>query len=106
MDNKTASPSDEEFLKMYQIQLDSYALLLQKHGYRITNYGYLVYYIPEKGTPDKGIIFRAEIRKLKIHPQRALKVFKAAVKLLKRPRPLKSHKDCEMCAWLKSIEGM
>lgn len=103
MDNKTASPSAEEFLKMYQLQLDSYALLMKMHGYKVANYGYLVYYVPESGDPAKGIIFRVEAKRMKLSPQRALKTFRAAVKLLRRPQAPKSHRDCVECEWLREL---
>jgi len=106
MDNKTASPSAEEFLKMYQLQLDSYAFLLKKHGFKVANYGYLVYYVPESGDPDKGIIFKAEAKRMQLSSQRALKTFNAAVKLLRRRSAPKAHKDCEECRWIKTIEGL
>ena len=106
MDNKTATPKDEKedkFLQTYQTQLDTYTFLLQKHGYKTTDYGYLIYYTPESGTPDKGIIFRAEPKRLSMHPKSAIKVFKYAVNLVRRPKMPGSHKDCETCLWLKAL---
>ena len=106
MDNKTAAMKDNEFQKMYQLQLDSYTFLLQKHGYKVANYGYLIYYTPESGTPDKGIIFKAEAKRMDMNPRRALKVFRQAVSLLRSKRAPHAHKDCETCKWIKAIEGL
>jgi len=103
MDNKTASPSDGEFLKMYQLQLDSYAFLLKNKGYKVADYGYLIYYIPESGDPQKGVIFRAEAVKLDIDTERVPGLFKKAVELLRMPKQPTSHKDCEECKWIMEI---
>ena len=106
MDNKTAAMKDNEFLIGYQLQLDSYTFLLQKHGFKTAKYGYLVYYTPESGSPDKGIIFKAETKRMEMHPQRALKVFRDAVRLLRRKSAPKAHKECEVCEWISEIGGL
>lgn len=103
MDNKTASPKSEEFLQTYQLQLDTYTFLLQKHKYKTANYGYLIYYTPESGTPDEGVIFNAEPKKLTMHPREVMKVFRYAVNLVRKSKAPKSHKDCETCQWLKAL---
>jgi len=103
MDNKTASPDSEEFLHVYHMQLNVYAFLLQKNGFKTMDHGYLVFYTAEKGDPQKGVIFKVTVKKLKLHPQKALKVFRYAVSLVRRPRQPKSHKDCETCQWLRGL---
>jgi len=104
IDNKTAKPSDD-WRACYQLQLDGYTLLLQKNKYKTADYGYVIYYTPEKGDPQKGIIFNVEVEKLKMHPKHALDIFREAVKLLRRPTPPRYHRDCEMCKFLGSLEG-
>jgi len=104
LDNKTASPSNEELLNIYKLQLDAYTFILQKNGYKTADHGYLIYYVPESGTPDKGIIFNATAKRLEMHPGRILKIFRDAVELVRKPNPPKSHKDCEMCEWLRHGE--
>jgi len=80
IDNKTAKPN-EEWKAAYQLQLDVYTLLLQLNNFKTAGYGYLAYYMAEKGDPVKGVIFKTEIVKLKTNPARALRVFREAVKL-------------------------
>lgn len=104
LDNKTASPSNEEMLKIYQLQLDAYTFILQKNGYKTADHGYLIYYVPESGTPDKGIIFNATVKRLEMKPNRVLKIFKDAVALVRKPRAPKAHGECEMCEWLREFE--
>ncbi len=101
IDNKTASPSNESLMEIYQVQLDAYTYILQKNGYKTTDYGYLIYYVPVKGTPDKGIIFEATVKKIQLKPERIPKLFADAVELVRQKAPPKMHKDCEceMCLW-------
>lgn len=106
LDNKTANPENEELVNIYQLQLDSYTFLLQQNGYKTAEHGYLIYYTPEAGNPHKGIIFRTDVKRLQMHPKRIFKVFRDAVKLLRKPSPPKFHKDCKMCEWLRQIGEM
>ncbi|MEM4254619.1 MAG: PD-(D/E)XK nuclease family protein [Candidatus Woesearchaeota archaeon] len=105
IDNKTASPKEGELLQLYQIQLDAYAFLLQKNNYKTANYGYLIYYTADSGTPDKGIIFKTETRKLELNPNRIPKILSDAAAVLKQSKPPKNHKDCEMCDWFSHFEN-
>jgi hypothetical protein len=105
MDNKTAAMKDNEFLIHYQLQLDSYAFLLKQAGYKVADYGYLVYYTPESGNPKDGIIFKVDVLRLKMNPQRALKVFHDAVRLLRKPSAPKGHEDCMTCKWIMEERG-
>lgn len=100
LDNKTASPSNEDLMNIYQLQLEAYTFILNKNGYKTANHGYLIYYVPDSGTPDKGIIFKATVKTLDLHPQRISKIFKDAVVLVRKSRPPKGHKDCDMCEWI------
>jgi CRISPR/Cas system-associated exonuclease Cas4 (RecB family) len=102
IDNKTASPSNESLMEIYQVQLDAYTYILQKNGYKTADYGYLIYYVPVKGTPDKGIIFEATVKKISLKPGRIAKLFADAVELVRQPKPPKTTKDCtcEMCLWM------
>lgn len=100
MDNKTASPGNEDMLKIYQIQLDAYSFLLKNNNYKTADHGYLVYYIAEKGDPENGVIFRAEIKKLEMHPEKISALLREIADVLRKPNQPKSHGDCEMCEWI------
>jgi hypothetical protein len=106
IDNKTASPSNESLMEIYQVQLDAYTYILQKNGYKTADYVYLIYYVPVKGTPDKGIIFEATVKKIELKPGRIPKLFADAVELVRQKAPPKMHKDCEceMCKWMEGEE--
>ena len=104
MDNKTRGFDVKEILDIYLFQLDTYAFLLEKAGHKVAATGYLVYFIPERGTDiSKGVYFRAEPHKVKINPGRVLSVFRKAVDVAKQARPPAHHKECEMCIWVKGM---
>ena len=100
LDYKTRgfAPKDGDSEKYYGNQLDCYALLLKENGYPVGEYGYLIYYYPERVEENGRVIFRVEPIKLKIDPERARKTLKEAVKLLNGPIPPR-HSDCEYCVW-------
>lgn len=107
----------------YQNQLNCYALLLEKNGFKTKGFAYLIFYSPaevlnEGGlaaagktpgvgglqTPGVGkaaVLFNVEPRKVAADPAEAYKVFKAAVKTLRGLQP-HSHSFCKFCSWGKS----
>lgn len=101
LDYKTrgSAPNDGDSEKYYQIQLDSYTLLLAKNGYKTRDFAYLVYYYPEE-IKENGIAkFNIKVVKVDTDLKRAQKRFEDAVDLLKGPIP-KHHSDCEYCCWV------
>jgi CRISPR/Cas system-associated exonuclease Cas4 (RecB family) len=88
----------EDSLLYYQIQLDSYTLLLEAEGLKHLSFGYLIYYIPQKIAENGLIKFKVEIYKVKTDPKRALKIFQEAVKTLRGPKP-RSSLNCQFCSW-------
>ncbi len=92
----------------YQNQLNCYTFLLQKNGYKIKNFAYLLFYSPKEvldylavPPPSGGftaVLFNVEPRKVEVDPEAAYKVFKAALKTLRGPQPA-SHSDCKFCSW-------
>lgn len=82
----------------YQNQLNCYALLLRENGMPPADYSYLIYYIPKELGENGMTRFAVVPKKVAIHPDDALKVFRDAVKLLSGPIP-KTHGECEYCGW-------
>ncbi len=90
----------DDSTSFYQHQLDIYCFLLQKNGYRITNYAYLIYYYP-KVVKENGLVeFYVEPKKVNTDIKRAEKLFHDAISCLREPEP-KKHSDttCEFCHW-------
>jgi hypothetical protein len=112
MDNKTRGfPLKEEqdeaakaLEDIYRFQLETYAFILSKLGHRVADFGYLIYYIPERSDEiTKGITFYAEPKKIVLKPGRVLPVFRKAIEVASKARPPAHHKECEMCAWVKGM---
>jgi len=100
LDYKTrgSKPNDGDSEKYYQTQLDTYGLLLEANGYPSANYGYLVYYYPEKVSRDGMVKFNVKSVELNVNIERVKKLFVEAVKTLRGPLP-KKHSACEYCNW-------
>lgn len=104
LDYKTrgAAPKEGQSQQYYQTQLDCYAFLLEKNGYKVKDYAYLVYYFPDKVVGDHLVKFNIEVVKVLTDPKRAYKIFSDAVNLLKGPIPGR-HTECTFCAWYSDL---
>jgi len=105
MDNKTSSGEPKpEYEKGYKFQLNTYAYLLIKNGFKINPYACLVYYIPEKESDfGKGIKFKVHVNRIKLDITKIHGIFKKAVEIARKDQPPSRHEECEMCMW---TEGM
>lgn len=98
-DYKTRGYELKEDTSDYYIdQLSFYALLLKKNGFKINKTGYLIYYIPENVSEMGSTKFSVEIVRLTTDIDRAYKLFKNAIEVLKGPIP-RASKACQFCAW-------
>jgi len=104
IDYKTrgAAPKEGASEEYYQTQMDTYVFLLQKNGYKTSEFAYLVYYYPDKFVDGHLVRFSVEVVKIETDGQRAYKIFSDAVSCLKGPIP-KSHTECSFCAWYSDI---
>src|SRR3989344_3312919 len=60
----------------YQHQLDIYNFLLRKNGYETEDYGFLLFYIPEKVLETGEIVFEKHLIKMEANIHHAEKLFK------------------------------
>jgi len=104
LDYKTkGSKVKEDPAKYYQIQLDSYCLMLDESGYKTKGLAYLVYFYPTEVKEAGEVHFEVNTFEIKTNPENAKRIFREAVKLLKGPLP-KAGLECEYCGWLESAE--
>ena len=105
MDNKTSSSGrNEDYEEGYKLQLDTYAFLLIKNGFKVGPAGYLIYYIPKKDSDiGKGVMFDIEPSRIRLDPGRIEGVFEDAVKIARKEEPPEHHHECEMCTWIKNL---
>jgi CRISPR/Cas system-associated exonuclease Cas4 (RecB family) len=103
LDYKTrgSAPKEGDSELYYQTQLDAYALLLEKNGYKTKNYAYLIYYYPEEVKENGLVKFNIKLVKVNTDLKRAKKTFEDAIDFLKGPIPEK-HSECEYCCWIGS----
>jgi CRISPR/Cas system-associated exonuclease Cas4 (RecB family) len=104
LDIKTrgAAPKEGQSEEYYQTQLDCYAFLLDKNGYKTRDFAYLVYYFPESVSKKHQVNFNTEVVKLETDPERAYKIFSEAVNCYRGPIP-PSHTECGFCAWYSDL---
>ena len=79
----------------YQHQLDIYNFLLRKNGYETEDYGFLLFYIPEKVLETGEVVFDKQVVKMEANVKHAEKLFRDALKLLNVECPKKSCEWCE-----------
>lgn len=81
--------------EIYQLQLDIYNFLLRKNGYDTEDYSFLLFYVPKQVMLTGEVIFDTTLKKMKINPKHAEKIFKKALDILKGDCPKESCEWCE-----------
>ena len=104
MDNKTRAGEFKEIYDVYKFQLDCYAFLLAKNGYKVGKRGYIVYFVPDKSSDiEKGVRFTADVKEVELHPGRVVPTFRDAVKVARQAKPPARHEECELCHWVEMM---
>jgi hypothetical protein len=91
-------PAKEETAKYYQDKLNMYTFLLQKSGFPVAAYAYLLFYYPKDVNWQGDIWFRKELLKIPVSVQDAEKLFMDALEMLDKGLPEKTL-GCEWCEW-------
>ena len=92
-------PLKEDTHEIYQSQLDIYTYLLEKNGFDVEKYSYLLFYYPEKIKDNGSVSFNTKLVKMKTNPKNAENLFRNAVSLLKQDKPPEKSEDCEYCRY-------
>ncbi len=106
VDHKTSSsdPNQHEMIPAYQVQLDTYALLLEKNRRKSSGIGHLIYFYPAMGRElHQGFPMEITVKTLKTNPQNALTEFLKAIKILEGKMPPAS-KGCPFCGWHREMK--
>ncbi|MCS7179873.1 MAG: PD-(D/E)XK nuclease family protein [bacterium] len=118
LDHKTRAslPSDEPH-EAYKFQLGIYSLLLKKENKgQEVNYGYLIYYYPEKKLIDyeaeeiKNIInFNFEVKKVKLDEGKfnldeIKETIIKAIECIETNKIPSSGQNCEFCQWIENTK--
>lgn len=102
LDHKTRGSKPKNTHKAHQFQMDAYTFLLEQNSFSTKKLAYLVYYIPRAIVSQKTIEFEAYVCEVKTDPERAKKIFYAAVSMLGETIP-SAAKDCEFCKWTATL---
>ena len=101
LDYKTRStPPNGKSYTYYVNQLTMYAWLLEKNGYKVKPYAYLIFYYPDKVIDTGVITFKSELVKVEIQTARAPAIIAKARTCLASREP-DSATECEFCNWHK-----
>ena len=99
LDFKTRStPPNGNSYKYYVDQLTIYTWLLSQQGYPVANYGYLIFYYPDKIIDTGVCLFKSELVKVDIELARAPAIIAKARTCLQNAIP-NSSETCEFCLW-------
>ncbi|OGJ15550.1 hypothetical protein A3K73_05165 [Candidatus Pacearchaeota archaeon RBG_13_36_9] len=102
LDYKTRGfPCKDNTHEHYQLQLDVYAYLLQKNGYKTEDFAFLLFYHPKEVLETGEVIFDTTLKKMKIDVNRAEKTWKEALRVLNGKCP-KKHEE-KICPWCELL---
>jgi len=95
LDYKTRGfPLKEDTHEHYQNQLNIYAWLFEKLGHKVEDHAYLLFYHPKEVLETGEVVFNTDLKKMKVIPKHAEKLFRRGIKMLNGDCP---KKCCEWC---------
>ncbi|MCX6749471.1 MAG: PD-(D/E)XK nuclease family protein, partial [Candidatus Pacearchaeota archaeon] len=95
LDYKTRGyPLKEDTHEHYYDQLNIYAFLLEKLGYKVEDFAYLLFYHPKEVLETGEVVFNTDLKKMNIDVKSAEALWKKALTLLNSECP---EKGCEWC---------
>jgi len=99
---------DKSWHEGYKRQMEIYQWLLRQNGYKVSNIGYFVYCngITDKKAFDGKLEFDVTLIMYKGNDNWVEDTVKKAHKCLKRKNMPKADKECDYCAYIKSINNV
>jgi len=96
LDYKTRGfPCKEDTHEHYQDQLNIYTWLLEKLGYKVENFAYLLFYVPKEVLETGEVVFDTALKKMNIDVKNAEKLWEKALEMLNSECPGKGCVWCE-----------
>lgn len=87
----------------YQLQMDSYTLMLRESRYPVNNKAYLVFYALKSLGDNGNVAFQIVPRPVDTNPDRIISLLEKAVEVLKKDIPPHSQ-NCTFCGWNRGGE--
>jgi len=95
LDYKTRGyPLKEDTHEHYQNQLNIYTFLLEKLGYKVEDFAYLLFYHPKEVLETGEVVFNTDLKKMNVSSEDAEELWEKALELLNSECP---EKGCEWC---------
>lgn len=102
LDNKTRGFPPVEPHSAHLLQMSVYTLLLRENHFKTINLAYLIYWYFNHRNFDleKPLDFQIAVEEVKTNPDYVLNIFRAAVEVLRQPRP-QPKAECQFCSYRK-----
>jgi hypothetical protein len=88
----------------YQHQIDIYAYVMEKNGYKVADHGFLAFYYPDVVNGDGSIKFLTQVVKVDVKMDHAVKMMEEATMIIKDEIP-EAGENCEFCKWKEALSG-
>ncbi|MFA5992954.1 MAG: PD-(D/E)XK nuclease family protein [Candidatus Pacearchaeota archaeon] len=95
LDYKTRGfPLRENTHEYYKDQIDIYTFLLRKNGFETEDFGFLLFYFPDKVLETGEVLFETKLIKLNVNIKNAEELFMKGLRVLEGDCP---RETCEWC---------
>lgn len=89
----------------YQHQIDIYAYVMEKNGYKVADHGFLAFYYPDVVNGDGSIKFLTQVVKVDVKIEHAVKMLAEAISVIEGKEPKPSEK-CGFCGWNSTLTNI
>ena len=89
----------EDTTQYYEFQLNTYKFLLESTGLSVENYGYLLFFYPDKISLRGTFSFHRDLRNVPLNTQGIQDTFVQALTVLALECPPRASQKCEYCSW-------
>ncbi|RME80095.1 MAG: hypothetical protein D6769_00480 [Methanobacteriota archaeon] len=106
LDYKTRGyPIKDTTASYYSQQLEIYAFLLSRLGYRTANYAYLLFYHPKAVQENGDFVFHHDLVKVSLDISNVERLLNRALDVLSHSMPEPSA-DCPYCSWRAKVDAV
>jgi len=96
----------EDSTSYYVLQMSCYNFLLRKNEHPVTDYAYLVFYIPEAVAESGQVKFAITAVKITTLPaDEVYRIFREALAVLASHEPPPFNNSCSFCRWALQVTG-
>jgi hypothetical protein len=96
-------PNVPDTVEYNRNQLNIYAFLLQKLGWPVENYGFLIYYYPKNIKDNGDLEWNTHLEKMDIDVNSAKKIWEDGINLIRGPCPVPGVSARKICDWCKDF---